>query len=131
MKEHHEQSREGDGELTALGISDPSTIRVVLAVFVLERHGVIIQGETGLFVVEAEVDGEGRGFDHVVVVEELHLLDRLVVALGVSIDADADAGLSLEDESGAQSGDLRDFHDGRWSRCCVVVGVGGLWKFWK
>lgn len=99
---------------------------MVLAVFVLECHGVIIQGETSFFVVESEVDREGRGFDHIVVVEELHLLNGLIVALGVSIDADANAGLSLEDESGAQSGDLRDFHDGRWSRWCVVVGVGEM-----
>lgn len=82
-----------------------------LAVFVPERDGIIVQTESGGFVMFVEVDREGQGLDGAVVVVELHVLDKTVAILDDPIDTDADAGLGMENEGCAQSDDLGDLHD--------------------
>ena len=102
---------------------------MVAAIFVLEGDGVIVQTESGIFVRSAEVDRERERLDRVVVVVELQVLDEAVAILDDPVDADADAGLGLEDESSAHGDNLGDLHDedrlyGTLSVLAIVDGVG-------
>lgn len=83
-------------------------------IFVLECGAVIADRNIVLFARSSEVDRIGVSLDGLIVVVKLYVLDGIIAAVGISVDADANASMSLENESSTQSDDLRDLHDESW-----------------
>jgi hypothetical protein len=93
------QNKTAESTLTTPRILNPPTIRMVFPILILQLDVIVIDLH-GLWERRGELVRSGGGSDGAVVVVEFDILDDAEAVAGdVPVDANADAGLGLEEES--------------------------------